>query len=68
VEFGIIEPDGKLSVLKKSQYQTVTARDLNLNTGYKWLPISKVVERKIFKKGLINPGTGFWGKRAGFVF
>lgn len=30
VQIGVAEPDGKLSILKKSQFQPVTAKDLNI--------------------------------------
>lgn len=56
VEFAIIEPDGKLSVLKKSQYQTVTPGDLKIQTDYKGMAIPLVVEGQPFKKGLLAAG------------
>jgi len=34
VEFAVLETDGKLSVLKKSQLLPVTPRDLNISTNY----------------------------------
>lgn len=37
VEAAILEPNGTLSVLKRSQYQPVTPHDLNLPTQYKGL-------------------------------
>lgn len=38
VEFALFEPNGKLSVLKKSQKQPVTPGDLNIPTQYDGLP------------------------------
>lgn len=34
VEFAVLETDGKISVLRKSQFQPVTPRDLSINTNY----------------------------------
>lgn len=34
VEFAVLETNGQLTVLKKSQFQTVTAQDLKLDTKY----------------------------------
>jgi uncharacterized membrane protein YcaP (DUF421 family) len=56
VEFAIIEPDGKLSVLKKSQHLPVTAKDISLQTAYKGIPIPLIVEGKVYHKGLNNAG------------
>lgn len=33
VEFAILEKDGQISVLKKSEYQTVTRKDMNIQPG-----------------------------------
>jgi uncharacterized membrane protein YcaP (DUF421 family) len=52
VEFAIVEPDGKVSVQKKSQYQPATPKDLKIKTGYKGLPTPLIVEGAIFHKGL----------------
>ena len=46
VEFAIMEPDGKLSILLKPPYQTVTAENLHLTTGYKGLPTILIREGK----------------------
>lgn len=34
IEFAVLETDGKISVLRKSQFQPVTPRDLSINTNY----------------------------------
>jgi uncharacterized membrane protein YcaP (DUF421 family) len=52
VEFAIVEPDGKLSVLKKSQYNPPTAEDLGVKTEYRGIPTPLIVEGKIFPPGL----------------
>ena len=38
VEFALFEPNGRLSVQKKSQKQPLTASDLNIPTSYMGLP------------------------------
>ena len=43
VEFAVMESTGQLSVLKKSQYQPITAKEIKLNTDYKGLSIPLIV-------------------------
>lgn len=52
VEFAVLEPDGKLSVLKKSQHIPVTPDDLKIPTQYKGLSIPLVLEGKVKHEGL----------------
>ncbi len=52
VEFAILEPNGTLSALKKSQYQPLTPRDIGISTPYKGLPIPLILEGQILYKGL----------------
>lgn len=52
VEFAIIESTGQLSVLKKSQFQPVTAKEIKLNTDYKGLSIPLIVEGEIYEDNL----------------
>lgn len=47
VEFAILEPHGKLSVLKKSYYQAVTPEDLNRPTPYKGLSTELIRDGRI---------------------
>ena len=47
VEFAILEPNGDLSVLKKSQYNTVTTKDLNIPTSYKGLMTELILNGQI---------------------
>lgn len=56
VEFALMETDGKLSVLKKSQYLPVTAKDLNLQTSYKGLATELIIEGKIIYQNLTQVG------------
>lgn len=52
VEFALLETDGKVSVLKKSQYQTVTPNDLNISTPYKGIGTEIIYDGKLIKKNL----------------
>ncbi|MDR3540546.1 MAG: DUF421 domain-containing protein [Desulfosporosinus sp.] len=56
VEFAIMEPDGKLSILLKPPYQMVTAKDLALTTKYEGLPTLLIREGKFVEEGLKNLG------------
>jgi uncharacterized membrane protein YcaP (DUF421 family) len=59
VEFAILEPNGKLSVLKKSQYNTLTPRDMNIPTDYKGLMTELVIDGRIISQHLeiVNKDT-----------
>ncbi len=52
VEFAIIEANGKLSVLRKSQYEPPTAQDLKVKTDYQGVMTPLIVEGKVFPPGL----------------
>ncbi|GAA0742196.1 DUF421 domain-containing protein [Clostridium oceanicum] len=52
VEFAIIEDNGNMSVLKKSQYMPVTPKDMNIPTKYKGVSIPLVIEGKIHDNNL----------------
>ncbi|KKM11561.1 hypothetical protein SY88_07615 [Clostridiales bacterium PH28_bin88] len=52
VEFAILEPNGQLSVLKKSQHLPATPGDLKIPTQYKGLSIPLVLEGKAKHEGL----------------
>ena len=52
VEFAILETDGKLSVLKKSQYLPVTPADLKVPTPYKGLTRDVVIDGSIMEENL----------------
>ena len=54
VEFAIIEDNGKLSVLKKSQYLNVTPDDLNIETNYKGLSLPVIIEGEVHEHNLKN--------------
>lgn len=44
VEYAILEPSGRLSVLKRSQHRAVTPADLHLGTGYEGLSFPLVCD------------------------
>lgn len=52
VEFAILETRGDLSVLKRSQYRSVSAKDLNLPTEYEGISIELVVDGQIQHQNL----------------
>jgi len=52
VEFAILETDGALSVLKKSQHEPVTPKDLHLPTDYKGLGTELIYDGKIVASNL----------------
>ena len=54
VEFAVLEPTGVLSVLKKSQYQPATAKDLKIATPYKGLSTPVILEGKVYYEGLAS--------------
>ncbi len=56
VEFAVIEPTGKMSILRKSQYQPVTPRDLKISTGYKGLPAQLILDGHVIEAGLVETG------------
>lgn len=52
VEFAIIENDGQLSVLPKSQKAPLTPSDLNISTGYKGLTKDLIMDGKVLEENL----------------
>ncbi|WP_066632981.1 YetF domain-containing protein [Desulfolucanica intricata] len=52
VEFAILEPHGKLSVLKKSQHLPVTPKDLKLSTNYKGVSSEIIRDGQIVEQNL----------------
>lgn len=52
VEFAIFEPNGELSVLKKSQMLPVTPADLNISTQYKGPATEVISDGRIIYKNL----------------
>lgn len=56
VEVALIEPNGHLSVKKKSQLEPVTAKDLGISTEYQGLPTELIVDGEIIDKNLEQVG------------
>jgi len=56
VEVALVEPNGALSVQKKSQVEPVTPRDLNLPTAYKGLPTELIVDGELIPQNLKQVG------------
>ena len=56
VEFAVLETDGTLSVLKKSQAQPVTPADINLSCEYQGLSVELISEGTILKQNLEQIG------------
>ncbi len=54
VEFAILEPNGKVSVIPKSQSRPVTPGDLNVGTKYEGLPTVLVEDGNILQDNLIE--------------
>ena len=52
VEFAVLESHGQLSVLKKTQFQPVTPKDMNMKTGYKGLSMEIIKDGDILDKNL----------------
>lgn len=52
VEFAILEPNGKLSVLLKSQKRPVTPEDLGIPTQYEGLPTELIMDGEIIMPNL----------------
>ncbi|MBS4534749.1 DUF421 domain-containing protein [Clostridium sp. D2Q-14] len=52
VEYGILEPGGKISILKKSKYDNPTIEDLNLPEKVTYLPVNLVLDGEILYDNL----------------
>lgn len=56
VEFAVLEPHGKLSVLLKAQNLPVTPRDLKLSTSYKGMAKELIMDGQIIEQNLREVG------------
>lgn len=54
VEFAILETDGQLSVLSKSQNRPLTPKDMNLTTAYEGISTELIVDGKIVEQNLLQ--------------
>ncbi len=61
VDFAILEPNGKLSVLKKPQHCAVTLKDMNLTADYIGVMTELIIDGRIISKHLesINKDIGW---------
>jgi len=56
VEFAVLEPRGEISVIKKSQKQSLTPEDLKIVAEYQGIPSIVVLNGKIMKRNLLHRG------------
>lgn len=55
VEYAILEPHGKLSILKKPHLNSATKKDLNIPTNpSEYLPTDIIIDGKIIEKNLVE--------------
>lgn len=52
VEYAIVEDSGNISVMKKSQVQSLTPDDMNIVTKYKGLKIPLIVDGEVYEDNL----------------
>lgn len=52
VEFAVLEPDGKLGVIRKSQEDYATCADLGITTGYVGMPTVLIEDGRIIHENL----------------
>lgn len=58
VEFAILETNGQLSIIPKSQKRPVVPEDLQLNTPYEGLPLDLIVDGKVIVKNMEKAKLG----------
>ena len=58
IEFAILETNGQLSVIPKSQKRPVNAEDLQLSTKYEGLPLDLIVDGAVIDKNLKKANLG----------
>ncbi|EAZ86952.1 Membrane protein of YDFR family [Bacillus sp. B14905] len=57
IDFAILEPDGRLSILKKPEYQGTQKSDLNIYPSpLTYLPIEIITDGKLLPKNLLEVG------------
>ncbi|RDC50628.1 DUF421 domain-containing protein [Acinetobacter sp. RIT592] len=52
VDYAIVEPDGQISVIPKSQHRAVTPKDLNIKTKYEGLGLPLIIDSQIQYRNL----------------
>ena len=56
IEFAILEPNGQLSIIPKSQVRPAQPKDLQASTGYEGIPTPLIIEGKLVKENLESLG------------
>lgn len=57
IDYAILEPNGRLSVLKKTEYQGTQKSDLHINSSsLAFLPIEVITDGKLLSKNLLEVG------------
>lgn len=56
VEFAILEANGQLSIIPKSQLRPVTPTDLQVTTRYEGIPTALIIEGKVVQQNLESLG------------
>jgi len=56
VDYAILEPNGKLSVMKKQQYNTITLKEMDIPSGSPGLMTELIIDGKIMEKHLESIG------------
>lgn len=56
VEFAVLETNGQLSIIPKSQKRPLVPKDINLPTGYEGLSLDVVIDGKVIYKNLEKSG------------
>lgn len=54
VEYAVLETNGELSILKKSEVQPITPKDIGILTPYKGLSKELIYDGKVMEKNLIS--------------
>ncbi|RKD30054.1 YetF domain-containing protein [Thermohalobacter berrensis] len=63
VEFAVMEPEGKISILLRKENQPVTPKDMNIPVGYQQLPLDVIKDGKIIEENIKKLGiTKSWLK------
>lgn len=56
VEYALLESNGQVAVMKKSEYETPARQDFNLNAQSRKLPITFVIDGKVLEDNLQSSG------------
>lgn len=60
IDYAILEANGQISVIKKSQYQSLTPNDMLKQTAPKGYPTVLIQDGQIIEKNLLKVGTRGW--------